>query len=120
MSQNVLQQSINRLLAPNLSLKLNSNEEFLTFDSLPKKNLILAKDLNPWSHRIFIYNPTDRRRIELIHLFIDIYQIYITSNDQIVTECQIDPKWNDEEQNRFEDDQFEVKLTKLFRSYFSL
>ena len=84
------------------------NEHFPRFDSLPQRILISSTDDPSWSHPLYIYNPTDQLRIELIQILIDTHQVSVTSNEQLINECQIDPKWSDKQFNTVENDQFEV------------
>lgn len=100
---------------------MKSNEDFLSFDALPKRILISATNETLWSHTLYIYNPTDRRRIELISLLIDVDQVSITSNRQRIEACQIDPQWSEEQRNTVEANQFEVNRISFrhFRSIFS-
>jgi hypothetical protein len=62
---------------------------------------------------MYIYNPTDQRRIQIVKVLIDTYQVHITSNNQIINSCQIDPKWTGRKSNMMEKNMFEVRL-KIF------
>ncbi len=64
---------------------------------------------------IYIYNPTDQRRIQIVKVLINTYQVYVTSNNQIINSCQIDPKWTGRKSNMLEKNMFEVGL-KTFSS----
>jgi hypothetical protein len=58
---------------------------------------------------IFIYNPTDQRRVEIVKILLDTHQVRVTSNKQPIGACQIDPKWSSIRSNMLINDQFEVE-----------
>ncbi|CAF4995373.1 unnamed protein product, partial [Rotaria socialis] len=94
LSQIIMQQSAAYLLFQNrYSIKsqfLLSNQEFQTFESLPIRKFVSFHK----NHIIYIYNPTDQRRLEIIKILLHKYQVHVTSNNQTITDCQIDPKWS--------------------------
>ena len=57
---------------------------------------------------IYIYNPTDRQRIQIVKVLINTHQVYVTSNNQRINSCQIDPKWTGRKSNMMEKNLFEV------------
>ncbi len=89
------------------------NEDFPTFDSLPSRKLISFNNRGETIRVIYIYNPTDQRRIEIMKILLDKYQVHITSNKQSIHTCQINPKWSDRRSNIIDQNQFEVRLIYL-------
>ena len=57
---------------------------------------------------MFIYNPTDQRRLDIVKILVDTYQVYVTSNNQPINSCQIDPQWTGRKSNLMEKKIFEV------------
>jgi hypothetical protein len=86
------------------------NQEFETFQSLPKRKLISFNNEKQTIRVVYIYNPTDQRRIEIVKILLDTYQVYVTSNQKSIKTCQIDPKWFDKRSNILNPNQFEVKF----------
>ena len=87
---------------------LMSNQEFQSFQTFPKSKLISFGNQEQTFRVIYIYNPTDQRRIEIIKILVDTYHIHVTSNKQSIHTCQIDPKWSAERSNAIDPNQFEV------------
>jgi hypothetical protein len=90
------------------------NQRFQTFESLPIQNLItFIHDLQS-THVVYVHNPTDQKRYEVIKILVDTYQLYVTtdisSSHQIVGACQIDPKWSNKRSNIIDKSQYEVRL----------
>jgi hypothetical protein len=67
---------------------------------------------------MYIYNPTDQRRIQLVKVLIDTHQVYITSNNQVINSCQIDPKWTGRKSNMMEKNIFEVCLRSFIIQFY--
>jgi hypothetical protein len=57
---------------------------------------------------VYVYNPTDQRRIQLVKVLVDTHQVSISSNRQVIRTCQIDPKWTGKKSNQIETNMFEV------------
>ncbi|CAF4454062.1 unnamed protein product [Rotaria socialis] len=110
LSQIIMQQSAAYLLFQNrYSIKsqfLLSNQEFQTFESLPIRKFVSFHK----NHIIYIYNPTDQRRLEIIKILLHKYQVHVTSNNQTITDCQIDPKWSHRRSNIINENQFELLI----------
>lgn len=85
------------------------NEQFDTFQSLPRREFISLKNSEQTSRVIYIYNPTDQRRKEIKKILLDTHQIRVTDNQQSPVSCQIDPIWTDRRSNIIDINQFEVK-----------
>lgn len=98
------------------------NQDFPTYQSLPIRKLMPLKNEKQSNQVIYIYNPTDQRRIEIVKILLDTYQVYITSNKQPMNSCQIDPKWSDQKSNILDQNQFEVRLmystNQIYISFF--
>ncbi|CAF4659943.1 unnamed protein product, partial [Rotaria socialis] len=62
------------------------------------------------NHIIYIYNPTDQRRLETIKILLHKYQVHVTSNNQTITDCQVDPKWSHRRSNIINENQFELLI----------
>ena len=60
------------------------------------------------SRTIFVYNPTDQRRVQLVKVLLDTSKVFVTSNKQAVQACQIDPTWAGRKSNVMRTDRFEV------------
>lgn len=86
------------------------NEESPTADSFAIKRLI---KLSP-NRVLYIYNPTDQRRIDIIKVLVDTYQVRVTSNQKSIKHCQIDPNWSHKRSNTINSNQFEVRTHNLF------
>ncbi|CAF3685423.1 unnamed protein product [Adineta steineri] len=86
------------------------SQDFPTYESLPIRRMLTFMKGQQSNHIIYIYNPTDRKRIELVKIFINIYQVYVTSNKKYIDKCQIDPKWSSRRSNTIEDNQFELLI----------
>mgnify|MGYP002384677662 FL=1 len=91
------------------------NEEFPSYESLPHSKLLSFENPTTTSRTIFIYNPTDQRRIEIIRVLIDKVYVHVTSHQQPITECQIDPKWTDDKSNTIDENLFEVSRSFFIR-----
>jgi hypothetical protein len=85
------------------------NQDFPSFQSLPIRKLLSFNNGEQTSRVIYIYNPTDQKRIEIIKILVDTYQVRVTSNKQSINECQIDPKWSSRRSNIMDENQFEVR-----------
>ena len=73
--------------------------------------MILLKPIFYLIYRvIYVYNPTDQRRVQIVKLLIDTYQVYVTSNNKVIDSCQIDPSWTGRKSNMMEKNTFEVCL----------
>ncbi|CAF4380139.1 unnamed protein product, partial [Adineta steineri] len=110
-SQNVMEQSAAYLIYQNnytskIDLLL-SNIEFKTFESLPTRKVLSLNNQQQPSKSIYVYNPTDQRRTQIVKIVVDTYQVYVTSNKQIIKSCQIDPKWTGRKSNMIEKSLFE-------------
>ena len=108
-----MQQAASYLLLQNDYLFNNqfliSNQEFPTFQSLPIRRLLSFNNNQQTIRVIYIYNPTDQRRNEIVKILVDTYQVHVTSNKQSINECQIDPKWSSRRSNIMDSNQFEVR-----------
>ena len=85
------------------------NEQFDTFQSLPRRELISLKNPEQTSRVIYIYNPTDQRRKEITKIPLNTHQVRVMDNQQSPVLCQVDPIWTDRRSNLIETNQFEVK-----------
>lgn len=116
--QLVMQQSIAYLFfQENYSVNkqmLILNEEFPSYESLPNRRLFSFENRTISRRTVFIYNPTDQRRVEIVRVLIDTPHVCITSNQQAITECQIDPKWIETKPNTINENLFEVRLLISF------
>ncbi|CAF3632237.1 unnamed protein product [Rotaria sordida] len=115
LSQIVMQQSAAYLLFQNYYSFNNQflilNQEFETFDTLPIRQFISFNNNNKEKIRmIYIYNPTDQRRIEIVKILLDTYYVRVTSNKQPIETCQIDPKWSNRRSNIMNQNQFELLI----------
>ena len=63
---------------------------------------------------IYVYNPTDQRRIQMVKVLLDTHQVTVTSDKQAVRACQIDPKWKGKRSNTMETNRFEVSFKSSF------
>ncbi|CAF2556746.1 unnamed protein product [Rotaria sp. Silwood2] len=120
-SQNVMEQSAAYLLYQNdfradTDLLL-SNIQFKTFESLPTRKLISFNNQEQKIKVIYIYNPTDQRRTQIVKILIDTYQVYVTSNNQVINSCQIDPKWTGRKSNMIEKNMFELLILVNIEAY---
>ncbi|CAF0778226.1 unnamed protein product [Adineta steineri] len=120
-SQNVMEQSAAYLIYQNnytskIDLLL-SNIEFKTFESLPTRKVLSLNNQQQPSKSIYVYNPTDQRRTQIVKIVIDTYQVYVTSNKQIIKSCQIDPKWTGRKSNMIEKSLFELLILVDIESY---
>ncbi|CAF1276065.1 unnamed protein product [Rotaria sordida] len=120
-SQNVMEQSAAYLIyqndfSPDTDLLL-SNIQFKTFESLPTRKLISFNSQEQKLKVIYIYNPTDQRRIQIVKILVDTYQVYITSNNQMINFCQIDPKWTGRKSNMMEKNMFELLILVNIEAY---
>ncbi|CAM4822114.1 unnamed protein product [Rotaria magnacalcarata] len=110
LSQIIMQQSAAYLLFQDrYSIKsqfLVSNQEFQTFESLAIRKFVSFHK----HHMIYIYNPTDQRRLEIIKILLHKYQVHVTSDNQTITDCQIDPKWSHRRSNIINENQFELLI----------
>jgi hypothetical protein len=86
------------------------NEDYQTFQSLPQRRLLSFNNQEQSIRMVYVYNPTDQRRIEIVKILIDKYQVQVTSHEQSKILCQIDPKWTDKRSNIIDQNQFEVRL----------
>lgn len=68
---------------------------------------------------MYIYNPTDQRRLNIVKILVDTYHVYVTSNNQMISSCQINPKWTGRKSNMMEKNIFEVGKTRSIRQTFS-
>jgi len=113
-SQSIMEQSAAYLLFQNDYSVYNQflvlNQEFQTFQSLPIRKLISFNNNEQTIRIIYIYNPTDQKRIEIVKILLDTYQVHVTSNKQSINTCQIDPKWSDRRSNIINQNQFEVRF----------
>jgi len=113
-SQNIMLQSVSYLLFQNNYSAYKSflllNEEFPSFELLPIKKLISFNNEEQTIRVIYIYNPTDQRRIEIVKILLDTYQVRVTSNKQSINTCQINPKWSNKRSNILDQNQFEVRF----------
>ncbi|UJR31177.1 hypothetical protein I4U23_018684 [Adineta vaga] len=120
-AQTVMEQSAAYLLFPNdfssSTDLLLSNTELKTFESLPTRRLISFNTQEQKLKTIYIYNPTDQRRVQLVKILIDTYQVYITSNNQTHYACQIDPKWTGRKSNMIDNKFFELLILVDIESY---
>ena len=71
------------------------------------------------SRTIFVYNPTDQRRVQLVKVLLDTSKVFVTSNKQPIPACQVDPSWSGRKSNTMQTDRFEVCLTYSRRSLYS-
>ncbi|CAF3772610.1 unnamed protein product [Rotaria sp. Silwood1] len=120
-AQNVMEQSAAYLLYQNdfsadTDLLL-SNIQFKTFESLPTRKLISFNSQQQQVKVIYIYNPTDRRRTQIVKVLIDTYQVHVTSNNQVIDTCQIDPKWTGRKSNMMEKNTFELLILVNIEAY---
>ena len=90
---------------------LRSNEHFPTFEALPEQKLLSLGQSAQATRLLYVYNPTDQRRREIIRVLVDSYRVHVTSNNQSVDACQVDPKWSDSRSNTMDMDQYEVSST---------
>ena len=113
-SEIIMQQSAVYLLFqndyPNYNQFFVLNEEYPTYQSLPQRRLLSFNDPKQSIRKVYIYNPTDQRRIEIVTVLLDTYQVQVTSHEQSTIQCQIDPKWSDKRSNIIDQNQFEVRL----------
>ncbi|UJR15510.1 hypothetical protein I4U23_002451 [Adineta vaga] len=121
MAQDIMLQSATYLLFQNdyffQRKVLASNEEFLAYDILPIKRLLQFDD-NEQKHRVlYIYNPTDQRRLEFVQIFINTFRVHITSNKKTIETCQIEPKWSRKQSNIMEQNQFELLILVDIQPY---
>ena len=86
------------------------NEDYQTFQSLPERRLLSFNKHEQSIRIVYIYNPTDQRRIEIVKILLDTYQIRVISHQQSSISCQIDPKWSDKRSNILNQNQFEVRF----------
>ncbi|CAF1114091.1 unnamed protein product [Adineta ricciae] len=112
MTQNIIEQSAAFLLFPNeyffRQQVLASNEVFPSYDLLSTKQLLVF-DNNQQNHRVvYIYNPTDQKRSEIIQILSNVYHVHITSSGKLVKTCQIGPKWSSKTSNTMEQHQYEL------------
>lgn len=85
------------------------NQRFQTFQSLPQRELLSWKNQEFESSRVvYVYNPTDQRRIEIKKILLDTYQVRVSNHRQPNVPCQIDPIWSDKRSNIIDDKHFEV------------
>ncbi|CAF0930355.1 unnamed protein product [Adineta ricciae] len=120
-AQTVIEQAAAYLLFPNeFSPKtdlLLSNTEFKTYESLPNQRMISFNGQEQKLKVLYVYNPTDQRRVQLVKLLIDTHQVYVTSNQQVVNACQIDPKWTGRKSNVIDNKYFELLILVDIESY---
>ncbi len=86
------------------------NENYQTFQSLPERKLLSFNNQQQSIRVVYIYNPTDQRRIEIVKVLLDTYQVRVISHKQSRIPCQIDPKWSDKRSNIIDQNQFEVRF----------
>ncbi|CAF0800037.1 unnamed protein product [Rotaria sp. Silwood1] len=114
LSQLIMQQSAAYLLFQNYysvhEQFLLLNQEFQTFDILPIRKLISFQNKKQTIRTIYIYNPTDQRRIEIVKILLDTYHVRVTSNKEPIQTCQIDPKWSNRRSNIMNQNQFELLI----------
>ncbi|CAF0836527.1 unnamed protein product [Didymodactylos carnosus] len=111
----IIEESVSFLILDK-SYSYSTNQNLLTMDSwmdrydtLPQRKLITMKtDLKT----LHIFNPTDQRRIEIVKVIIDDYNIRvsyrISATSVTPIRCQIDPKWAGKRSNDFISNQFEL------------
>ncbi|CAF1076270.1 unnamed protein product [Didymodactylos carnosus] len=91
---------------------LTMNSVMEKYDGLPQRKLITMKTDELKSKTVYIYNPTDQQRIEIVKVIIDTYNVqvkYQTLDASFVSiQCQIDPKWTGKRSNTFSSDTFEL------------
>ena len=114
LSQFIMAQSVSYLLFQD-DYSMNrgfviSDQEFERYDRLPIKKLISIKSEIKSARIVYIHNPTDQKRNDIVKILLDTYQVYVTSNNQSILACQIDPKWSDKRSNIMDPNQFEVRL----------
>lgn len=85
------------------------NEQFETFQSLPKRELISLKNQENNIRVIQIYNPTDQRRREITKVLLDVHQVRVTDHQRSSVPCQVNPIWKDRRSNIIEINRFEVQ-----------
>ncbi|CAF2687357.1 unnamed protein product [Rotaria sp. Silwood2] len=114
LSQIVMQQSASYLLYQNNYSANNQfltfNQEFQTFETLPIRKFISINNEQQNNRMIYIYNPTDQRRIEIVKILLDTYNVRVTSNNKPIETCQIDPKWSNRRSNIMNQNQFELLI----------
>jgi hypothetical protein len=123
LSQIVMQQSALYLLFPNdyssNTPLLISDKEYKIFDLFPTRKLISFNNQEQTIRVIYLYNPTDQRRVEIVKILLNTHQVHVTSNKQPINACQIDPKWSNTRSNIMAKDQFEVRLIDIEYSHSS-
>lgn len=107
-----MQSSVSYLLFQNeYSVKnqfLILNQVFPTVHSLPIKRMISFQNEDQQNRIIYLYNPTDQRRIEIIKILVDTHRVRVTSNNSPIETCQIHPKWFNKQSNFIVQNQFKV------------
>lgn len=69
------------------------------------------------SRVLYIFNPTDQRRTQLVRILVNTHEIHVTSNNQPIDACQIEPKWTGKKSNMMEKNLFELVLLVDIESY---
>lgn len=87
---------------------LRLNEHFPTFETLPEQKLLSLGQSEQATRLLYVYNPTDQRRREMIQVLIDSYRVHVTSNNQSVDACQVNPNWSGSRSNTMDTDRYEV------------
>ena len=105
-SQSVMEQSASHLLLGRGAPPLVVSEAFDSWESLPRQRLL---SFNHSRRIVFVYNPTDGQRRDIVRILIDRHQVRVTSDGQTIRACQIDPAWTHRRSNSIERDQFEVR-----------
>ena len=108
-----MQQSASYLLFPHEYSLYNQmlilNERFETFESLPQRELVSLKNHQlETSEVVYVYNPTDQRRIEIMRLHLDTHQVRVMNHQQSNVPCQVDPIWSDKRSNIIDSKHFQV------------
>ncbi|CAF4287800.1 unnamed protein product, partial [Rotaria magnacalcarata] len=53
-----------------------------SFESLPRRKLITLDSQAQTIKVVYIYNPTDQRRIQIVKILVSTHQVFVTSNNQ--------------------------------------
>ncbi|CAF3343113.1 unnamed protein product [Rotaria socialis] len=120
-AQNVMEHSAAYLLYQNDysadNDSLLSNMHLQSFESLPRRKLITLDSQAQAIKVVYLYNPTDQRRIQIVKILLSTYQVFVTSNNQPIDSCQIDPKWTGKKSNVMAKNKFELLFLANIEAY---